>query len=116
MIRVTIELLPYGLEANKRNIGTLEIANDGTGTPQRGNYKVRLAKAGLPKSTWRTGAVVGFPRLKLGPYDLLLRCLTSTVGDRNPADDLLLSLLKSEAVNDPTMVNEDQTIETREKR
>ena len=82
MIRVTIELLPFGFEQNKRHLGTIEIANDGKGTKERGNYKVRLSKFGRPFTDWRNGAVLNFPRLTLGPYDLLLRALIATVGDR----------------------------------
>ena len=37
MIRVTIQLLPFGNEANARHLGTIDIANDGTGTAERGN-------------------------------------------------------------------------------
>lgn len=83
MLRVTIELLPFGSEARKRHLGTIDIANDGAGTRERGNYKVRLSKFGRPASDWKTGAVENFPRLSLGPYDLLLRALVSTVGSRN---------------------------------
>jgi hypothetical protein len=57
MIRVTVELVPFGREADKRVLKQMEIANDGTGTNEYGNYKVyepsgcaddrkRLSKAG----------------------------------------------------------------------
>ncbi len=82
MIRVTIQLLPFGNEANARHLGTIDIANDGTGTAERGNYKVRLAGFRGPHSRWREGAVRDFPRKSRGPYDLLLRALIATVGDR----------------------------------
>ena len=83
MIRVTIELLPHGEESRKRHLGTVEIANDGTGTAESGNYMVRLAKMGRPAQTWMRGAVVGFARKSQGPYDLLLKALVATVGPRN---------------------------------
>ena len=38
MIRVTIELVPFGLEPDKRLLGQFEVWNDGTGTRQVGNY------------------------------------------------------------------------------
>ncbi len=82
MIRVTIELWPRGDAARRKHLGTIDIANDGTGTPERGNYKVRLAGFKGAESTWRAGAVQGFPRRSRGPYDLLLRALAATVGDR----------------------------------
>lgn len=82
MIRVTIEMLPRGDETKKYHMGTIDIANDGTGTAERGNYKVKLAGFKSPHSRWREGAVRDFPRKSRGPYDLLLRALATTVGDR----------------------------------
>lgn len=39
MIRVTVELVPWGKEAEKKTIGTMVIVNDGTGSREMGNYK-----------------------------------------------------------------------------
>lgn len=61
------------------------IVNDGTGTPTHGNYDVRLLTWHDPPRVWRKGRVEGFPRQRLGPYDLLLRALATTVGARNAA-------------------------------
>lgn len=83
MLRVTIDLVPMGDESRKRVLGVMEIANDGQGTSTSGNYMVRLCKAGQPKAIWRRGGITGFPRARLGVYDLLLRCLVATVGQRN---------------------------------
>lgn len=88
MLRVTIELLPHGSEARKSHLGTVLIANDGTasdgsGDAPRGNYVVRLSRRGQPLRVWRTGVVRDFPRKRLGAYDLLLRALVATVGERN---------------------------------
>ena len=38
MIKVTIELLPYGMADHAKEIGTLLIANDGTGDSVFSNY------------------------------------------------------------------------------
>lgn len=38
MIRVTVELVPFGDEDKKKVIGEMLIANDGTGTQKTGNY------------------------------------------------------------------------------
>ena len=81
MLRVTIEFLPGGF-GPAQHLGTAVIANDGTGTPQLGNYTVRLSKRGKPGQAWKRGTVQGFPRQALGPYDLLYRCLEATVGRR----------------------------------
>ncbi|MFM0265494.1 hypothetical protein [Paraburkholderia sediminicola] len=66
-----------------RHLGTIEIANDNTGTRQTGNYMVRFAKFNSPGQTWRRGTVSGFDRVKRGPYDLLLAALLAVVGPRN---------------------------------
>lgn len=84
MIRVTIELIPHGLEAGKSHLGTIVIANDGTGTFTRGNYTARLSMKGRPESVWKLATVTGFPRRVLGGYDLIYRALREAVGGRNP--------------------------------
>jgi len=83
MIRVTVELLPGGDASRARHLGTAEIANDGTGTAEAGNYVVTLSKWGRPKQAWKRGAFSGFDRKRLGPWDLLLCALISCgIGDR----------------------------------
>lgn len=85
MIRVTVELLPRGREAGKRVLGVAMIANDGTGTLDRGNYKIRLSKwAPKVHETWKRGSITNFDRKRRGPWDLIFRALQETVGDRNP--------------------------------
>lgn len=71
MIRVTIEMIPGGIGA-PHHMGTIEIANDATGTSEKGNYKVRLAPFGKPAGSWMRGVVKNFCRKTRGPYDLLL--------------------------------------------
>jgi hypothetical protein len=39
-LRITVELIPRGLEADKRRVAVVEIRNDGTGTHEQGNYDV----------------------------------------------------------------------------
>jgi hypothetical protein len=41
MLRVTVELVPFGFEERKRILGTIVIANDGTGTHSTGHYDVQ---------------------------------------------------------------------------
>jgi len=83
MIRVTIQMIPRGDESRARHMGTVEIANDGTGDQAIGNYKVRLSRMDSSTRAWKTGAIRGFNRKTRGPHDLLLLALLSTVGDRN---------------------------------
>jgi hypothetical protein len=101
MIRVTIEMIPGGV-GEPRHLGTIEIANDETGTLDKGNYKVRLAKFGKPTGTWMRAVVTNFCRKTRGPYDLLLQALVATVGDRNKA-----VLNELEKFNDIKMIEED---------
>ncbi len=82
MIRVTVELLPGGDESKVKHLGTAYITNDGTGDFDTGNYDIKLSKWGQPNSIWKTGRFIGFPRLKLGPWDLLCMALIATLGDR----------------------------------
>ena len=46
MLRVTVELLPYGYEKGKRELARMHIGNDGTGDWHTGNYNVVLFGAG----------------------------------------------------------------------
>lgn len=41
MLRVTIEIVPFGSEEEKRTLSTINIINDGTGTSKYGNYIAR---------------------------------------------------------------------------
>ena len=84
MLRVTVELLPHGMEANKRVLGVATITNDGTGNEAIGNYRATFSKwAPQQDKPWKTGRVEGFHRNLRGPWDLLFRALRSAVGDRN---------------------------------
>lgn len=82
MIRITVELIPFGL-LSPVHLGTADIINDGTGTRSIGNYTVRLSRKGQPGSTWKTAVVRGFPRLRLGAWDILYLALHAVVGKRN---------------------------------
>lgn len=80
MIRVKIDLVPFGIGAPKE-LGEIRISNTGTGTPTQGNYLVYLYdKAGR---LYRSGTIKNFPRKKLLAFDLLLRGLQDTIGERN---------------------------------
>lgn len=77
MIVVKIELWPLGNQAKARTLGVVNIANDGTGDLEKGNYKVALSHAGKyfgKPGAYKSGEVKGFKRA-LSPYHLLLRAL-----------------------------------------
>lgn len=84
MLRVTIELIPYG-SGEPEHLGTAIISNNGTGTLLTGNYDVTLSMFNDPEKAWKQkkNAVKGFDRLKRGPWDLLYLCLKELVGKRN---------------------------------
>jgi len=88
MIKVTIEMLPGGMELGKYHLGTVFISNDlsastkGAESPL-GNYKVRLTKKDKPTQAWKEGYVKGFRRLERGAFDLLYLALKNTIGGRN---------------------------------
>lgn len=84
MIRITIELLPLGLEENRRTLGIAEIENDGTGNIGRANYRFRIwgeldiiQKKIRP---WKSGRVTGFFR-KSSSWKLLHLCLKKAFGE-----------------------------------
>ena len=39
-LRITVELVPYGIEEKSRPLLRMRVTNDGTGTSERGNYVV----------------------------------------------------------------------------
>lgn len=45
MLRITIDLVPFGHKELTRKLGEIEIINDGTGSPEVGNYIYRLFDA-----------------------------------------------------------------------
>ncbi|MCD0459155.1 hypothetical protein [Roseiconus lacunae] len=70
MIRVTIKLVPHGIESGKRTLGVLEIANDGSGDARNGNYTGELT-AEYTGNAPRTGRVTGFKRREQSAWSLV---------------------------------------------
>lgn len=88
MIRVTIELLPFGGETGKKTLGEVYIANDGSGTHTTGNYKaamVSVSKSNVRK-TFRKGVVTNFKRKQYSVYELLRQALNAmhVPGEKSP--------------------------------
>lgn len=86
MLYVRIELWPRGVREKARVLGEGTITNTGIGGPTLGEYSVKLMKSpeySKSGGIWKRGSVMSFPRLKLGPWDLLYRALKATVGSRN---------------------------------
>jgi len=70
MIKVTIELWPKDYEHNKRTLGTLTIANDGSGDMSTGNYNGVL-HAEYTGPSGRKGKVISFNRRKQSVWSLV---------------------------------------------
>jgi len=84
MLRITVELVPRGCEANARVIARAAITNDGSGTVGRGNYCVALSCCGAPERTWRACRVEGFPRTRQNAWRLIRRALDAALHNTNP--------------------------------
>lgn len=80
MIRVTVELVPYGI-LDPVKIGELKIHNDLTGNKKFGNYKFRLA--GKKDKQLHTGDIKGFSRLSENVWKLIYLALDKKYGS-NP--------------------------------
>lgn len=74
MIRITVELLPFGDEDNPRLLGIALIANNGTGTDTTGNYQYSIhGKRQLLKGG--DGTILGFRRKRDNVWELLRQAL-----------------------------------------
>ena len=80
MIVVNIEVWPGGDREKMRYIGTMVIANDGSGDKVRGNYIVSMSHAGIyygkRKEPWKLGNVKNHLR-SLSPYHLVYKAIKS---------------------------------------
>lgn len=77
MIRIKIEMVPHGVEADTYTIAEGRIINDGTGTLTRGNYTYSLSHKGR---VYRSGGVKNFPRKTHNVWKLLIRVLWEAFG------------------------------------
>ena len=89
MLRVTVDLVPFGIESRKRTIATAKIWNDATGTPARGNYQFTLSQNGRPDRIWKAGSLKNFPRKRMGIWWLLFLVLLKVLGADRPGQDTL---------------------------
>ena len=73
MIRVRVDLVPFGNEDEAKEIGQLVLANDGYGNVFTGNYVFVYAD---DHGNEHEGAVKDFPRSE-GIWKLIAECLNS---------------------------------------
>lgn len=97
MIVIRIELWPKGFKEKARELGTVVIANDGTGTNDSGNYDCALSNAGFfvnKPGSWKGGKVTGYRR-SLSPYHLLQMALNACLrGTRTKKSDELIDHMR----------------------
>jgi hypothetical protein len=87
MLRVTIELVPYGDEDRAKKIATMLIANDATGDWRTGNYAYVYTYTDRP-SEIASGTVKNFPR-SLGAWSLVKKILNKRTGETNELTERL---------------------------
>lgn len=73
MLRVKIELVPFGDETKAKTIGEMLIANDGTGTAEKGNYAAVVAP-----DEWN-GQPIMYANLKNYDRKLSVWCLVQSL-------------------------------------
>lgn len=69
MLRLTLEMVPFGMDSHKRTIGIVEISNIG-GTPEKGDYHIRTRGCVYPEDA----NLMGFSR-RLGAWSLVKNSL-----------------------------------------
>jgi hypothetical protein len=93
MIRVTIEVVPFGNEDRARKIGTLLLANDGEGTHETGNYAYVYGYTDRDASMAR-GTIKRFSRSQ-GAWALVRKILNSKSEEDTILTDKLMERLES---------------------
>lgn len=84
MIYCRIEIWPGGDRRRARTLGEATIANVG-GSAQVGEYDAKIMKSpeyAKRPGVWKQAKLTGFPRLKLGPWELLCMALIACVSGR----------------------------------
>ena len=74
MLRITVELVPWGDDYLARPIGKMFIGNDSSGTLEEGNYFVKASHMSQDGKVI-TREVKGFPRKELDAWHLLQQAL-----------------------------------------
>jgi len=77
MLRVTVEIVPFGNESRKRTLGVMEIANDGTGDHDWGMYRIRSVRDedGNELAPQDAQIRVGPHLREIGFWPLVQRCI-----------------------------------------
>jgi hypothetical protein len=73
VIKICVELWPFGYEGNKKVIGEGVIYNNGTGTPELGSYNASFATFGRDSNSYQAH-MTNFPR-QMDVWNLILLAL-----------------------------------------
>jgi hypothetical protein len=74
MLRITIDIVPFGLESKKKTLRTLEISNIGGGKDDStADYLVRFA--GEEGNTYKRSRIRSHKRKYYGPWNLVLKAI-----------------------------------------
>jgi len=93
MLRVTVELVPQGDEDRANVIGEMIIANDGSGTLDRGNYKAVMAPDDFINEKLNHMNIQNFDR-SMGVWDLISILLGVRQDGELPGDSLYKRMVK----------------------
>jgi hypothetical protein len=93
MLRVTIELVPFGDESRAREIGTMLIANDGEGTHAKGDYAYVYGYTDRRNVRFSTGTVKSFYRNQ-GAWALIKKILVKGNEEETILTDKLMDRLE----------------------
>jgi len=92
MLRVTIELVPFGNEEDAQKIATMLIANDNTGTIKHGNYAYAYDYSDRPDLP-ESGVVTRYSRAD-GAWLLVKKILNDRFSANNDLADRLVRMLE----------------------
>lgn len=81
MLKVKIELLPFGMTSVPSKVWIAHIWNDASGTKQIGNYLFKIFQMNSNDKVWRGGEVKNFKRKEWSVWYLLYLCLKTIYGD-----------------------------------
>lgn len=102
MLRITVELVPYGDETKKRKIGEMVIANDLGGDHWHGNYQGWVAADDWSKTPSLFGKVVNHDRSK-SVWELIKAMIHSFTETHSPdtEEESISQRLKKRLSNSP---------------
>lgn len=88
MLRVTVELVPYGDETKKKKIGEMVLANTGDGTGEKGDYEAWTAPDNWSGEPAKYGKLFGYDRSQ-SVWELVYQMVRMVrLADEEPTSEL----------------------------